>query len=164
MALSKPKPKPTQTAAKKSVMGRPREHDRDQIALDLIEWAKTDDALNLNKFCAIKGIAPPKITDWAKEDNFFREAYELCKAHIGYRREEKLKTGEVHVKAYDLNATTYDHFLKQERRSALEHEVTLKSQLMAHNSEESNNKMDALCNTLKALQDRNISDTNTNAE
>ena len=33
---------------------------------------------------------------------------------------------KLHVKAYDLNATTYDYFLKQERRAQAEFEHELK--------------------------------------
>ncbi len=109
--------------------GRPREHNREQIAQDMIEWARKDDSLNLNKFCALYDppIPPSKITHWAKEEEGFRQAYESTKAFIGFRREEKLNANELHVKAYDLNATTYDHFLKEERRQQAEFEAALKS-------------------------------------
>lgn len=111
--------------------GRPREHNREQIAQDMIEWAKKDDSINLNKFCALYDppIPPSKITNWAKEEDYFRQAYESTKAFIGFRREEKLNNEELHVKAYDLNATTYDHFLKDERRQQAEYEASLKSQI-----------------------------------
>ena len=36
-----------------SKMARPREHDRDKIASDLLEWAQKEDSINLNKFCAM---------------------------------------------------------------------------------------------------------------
>ncbi len=99
-------------------VGRPREHDRDQVAKDLIEWAKKDDSINLNKFCAYYDpiIPPSKISEWAKEDSKFREAYQSAKSFLGYRREEMLNKDKLHVKAYDLNATTYDHFLKEEKK------------------------------------------------
>lgn len=97
-------------------MGRPREHDRDQMAEDLIEWAKLDDSINLNAFCAMKEIPPSNITIWANQCNEFRKAYELAKTYLGVRRELKLTKNELHVKAYDLNAATYDYFLKQEKR------------------------------------------------
>ena len=108
--------------------GRPREHDREKIAKDLITWAKKDSSINLNEFCALNSIVPPKIALWAKEDDYFRSAYEEAKAYIGYRREQKLNSGELHVKAYDLNANTYDYFLKKERRDQLEYEAKLKTQ------------------------------------
>lgn len=108
--------------------GRPREHDREQIALDMIEWARNPDSINLNKFCALYNppIPPCKITTWAKEEDNFRKAYDSSKAFIAFHREEMLNRDELHVKAYDLNATTYDHFLKDERHMQAEYESSLK--------------------------------------
>ena len=106
--------------------GRPREHNREQIALDLIEWAKKDDSLNLNGFCADQLIAPSKITLWARENDEFRLAYETAKSFIGRRRESGLINGTLHVKAYDLNAAVYDHFLKEDKREQAKYEADLK--------------------------------------
>lgn len=109
-------------------MGRPREYDRDQIAKDLIEWAKLPDSINLNKFCALHDpiIPPSYITDWARECKNFSAAYESAKLFLGFRREEMLNSEQLHVKAYDLNATTYDYFLKEEKRKQAEFESSLK--------------------------------------
>ena len=110
--------------------GRPRERDRDQIAFELIEWAKQPDSINLNKFCCTREppLAPSMITNWARECNQFKRAYETAKAFIGARREEKLSRNELHVKAYDLNAPTYDYYLKEEKREQLEFESNLRKQ------------------------------------
>ena len=109
-------------------MTRPREHDRDKIAQDLVKWAQKDDSINLNHFCALNLLAPSKISQWAKEDESFRQAYETAKAFLGYRREMLLNKEMLHVKAYDLNATTYDHFLKEERRDQSSFESNLKKE------------------------------------
>lgn len=134
------------------VSGRLREHDRNQIALDLIEWAQKDDSLNLNAFCALKMLPPSKISQWAKEDDFFRQAYEMAKAHVGARREECLRTGRLHVKAYDLNAPVYDYFLKEERRLQAEFESRLKQEEQATVKEEDKVRFDAIMNQLSSLQ------------
>jgi hypothetical protein len=96
--------------------GRPREHDREQIAKDLIEWAKKPDSINLCKFCAYyEPIIPPsKMSAWALESTEFRQSYDAAKMFLGFRREEWLNKEQLHVKAYDLNAKTYDYFLKEE--------------------------------------------------
>lgn len=107
--------------------GRFRKHDRDDIADKLVEWAKKDDSLNLCGFCADNLIVPSKITIWAKECENFRKAYELSKSFIANRRERKLSNGELHVKAYDLNANTYDFFLKEGKREEKKFESELKS-------------------------------------
>lgn len=111
-------------------MGRPREHNREKIAEDLIIWAKLPDSINLCKFCAYyePPISPSKITNWAKEDDNFRQAYEITKMYLGARREEMLNAELLHVKAYDLNAKTYDHFLKEEWKENLAYEVSQKKE------------------------------------
>lgn len=108
-------------------VGRPRERDRDQIALDLMEWAKKEDSLNVNKFCALYDppFPPSKLSQWSKEDEEFRQSYDICKAHLAYRREEKLNSGDLHVKAYDLTAAAYDFIVKEERESHAKFEAAL---------------------------------------
>jgi len=115
------------------VSGRLRTYDRDQIAEDLIEWAKKPDSINLNAFCAYykTPIPPKKISEWAKEDDFFRESVEIAKGYLGARREEWLNQELLHVKGYDLNAKTYDYFLKEESRD----EKKFESELDANKSE-----------------------------
>lgn len=110
--------------------GRIPEWDKEAVANKLIEWAKKDDSLNLNHFCCthIPPIPPSYIVRWSKDSDVFCQAYEIAKSQLGHRRERKLKEGELHVKAYDLNAATYDYFLKQEKRDQAEHEASLKNQ------------------------------------
>lgn len=149
-------------------IGRPREHNREQIAIDMIEWARKEDSLNLNKFCALYNppIPPSKITNWAKEEEVFRQAYESTKAFIGFRREEKLNANELHVKAYDLNATTYDYFLKDERRQQAEFEAALKSDENQKVDDKIENGYKTIMNQLGRLQssDLKIDDSNINNE
>lgn len=107
--------------------GRLREHDRDEIARKLVEWALQDDSINLCKFCAMNFIVPSKISQWASEEEDFRKAYEFAKACIGARREEMLNNQQLHVKSYDLNAKTYDYFLKKEHMEQMEYEAKVKA-------------------------------------
>ncbi len=110
-------------------MVRPREHDRDQIAIDIVEWAKRPDSINLCKFCAYyEPIIPPsKLSIWAEECKEFRKAYESAKVFLGFRREEMLNQETLHIKAYDLNATTYDYFLKEEKIKTAERDAKIKA-------------------------------------
>jgi hypothetical protein len=162
----------------KKVMGRPREHNREQIAIDIVEWAKKDDSINLCKFCAYyeTPIPPSKLTNWAKEDDNFRQAYETAKLFLGARREELLNAELLHVKAYDLNARTYDYFLKEEEDIKKEAELSrqvrlkeleskLKSQENKDVSEQTQNSFNALMRQLDALQsDRNMADNNISSD
>jgi hypothetical protein len=109
--------------------GRSREHDRDKIAKDLIEWAKKPDSINLNKFCCSykPPFSPRKISEWGKEDDEFRESVEIAKAFLAARREEWLNGEMLHIKGYDLNAPVYDYFIKQEKREQAEFDSALRT-------------------------------------
>ncbi len=108
--------------------GRPREHDRDAIAQEMIEWAKDEESINLNGFCCSREppLSPSMVLLWSKECPEFRRAYETTKAFIGHRREQRLNSGKLHVKAFDLNATVYDLFTKEDRRESAEFESELR--------------------------------------
>lgn len=145
--------------------GRPREHDREKIAENLLIWAEKGDSINLNKFCAINKITPSKLSNWAKEEEGFRQSYELAKAHLAYRREEHLSFGALHVKAYDICAPAYDYFLKEEKRAQAEYEMMLKTQAEINVSDEIKAMFDATMNQLSSLQsERKISDNSNSNE
>lgn len=164
--------KRVRTAAKpveKKPSGRPREHDRESIVLELIEWAKLPDSINLNGFCCTREppLSPSFITRWAKECAIFRQAYEAAKAFIGIRREIMLSNQTLHVKAYDLNAKVYDHFLKEERQE----EMIFESKINSEKAEVSKDLVDqfsAIMLQVASLQakhrDRKISDSNINPD
>lgn len=134
-------------------MVRPKEHDRMKIAEEMIEWAKLPDSINLNKFCCLHDpiLSASMIIRWSKEDPEFRQAYETAKSFLGYRREEKLTNNELHVKAYDLNATNYDLFLRDEKREQAQFESDLRkkeietqteaAKLILQKTTESNNQI-----------------------
>ena len=46
---------------------------------------------------------------------------------LGHRREKLLSENKLHVKAYDLNAKTYDAFLKAESREEKAFDADLKT-------------------------------------
>lgn len=146
------------------VSGRLRKHDRDQIALDMIEWAQKEDSLNLNGFCGMKLLAPSKISNWAKEDDFFRQAYEVTKGILGERRERLLGESKLHVKAYDLNACTYDHFLKENRMEMARFEALLKFAEDDNTPPELKQKVIELMELMQKNQSRNIEETKSKAE
>lgn len=108
--------------------GRPREYHREFIAHELVLWAKKPSSINLCEFCADKMLPPSKLSIWAKECPEFRKSYELAKCFLGNRREKYLSDEILHVKAYDLNATTYDYFLKEEKQEIAKYEASLKKE------------------------------------
>ena len=96
--------------------GRPRDWDREKIFQDLIAWSKLPDSINLNAFCALNDLPPSYLIAWSKSPEF-STSYEIAKANLGARRERMLNEETLHVKAYDLNATNYDAFLRDEKRA-----------------------------------------------
>lgn len=146
------------------VSGRLREHNREKIAEDLIEWAQKEDSLNLNGFCANKLIAPSKLGLWAKEDEFFRIALEVSRAILGERRERFLTNDMLHVKAYDLNACVYDRFLKEERMEMAKYETLLKFVQEENQNPEVIDKFNSLMELMKQNQERKIEEINSKAE
>ncbi len=135
--------------------GRPREYDRASIAEELIKWAKLPDSVNLCGFCCSRDppLDPNKVTQWALEDDEFRKAYRTAKAFLGNRREQMLSADLLHSKAYDLNAKTYDHFLKDEHRQQMEFESALASKENASYSEKDAQRLDAFTNQVSKLSD-----------
>ena len=104
----------------------PRSYDRDQMEKDLFDWAQKDSSLNLCGFCAKYNMDPDTLLKWVKADqDGFGRTYRLVKSILGDRREGKLRTGELHTKAYDLNAATYDMFMKEEKMALLKYESDL---------------------------------------
>ncbi len=108
--------------------GRPRDWDYSEMAGKILEWAKKKDSVNLNAFCCEHEppFPPPYVSRWARESEEFRSAYETAKSFLANRREKKLTANELHVKAYDLNATTYDYFLKEEKMREKEFDAEVK--------------------------------------
>lgn len=104
----------------------PRTYDRDKVERDLFEWSKKDTSVNLCGFCDEFDLDPDVLLKWAKADlDGLGRTYRLAKARLGSRRELKLKNGDLHTKAYDLNAATYDLFLKEEKMAMLKYESDL---------------------------------------
>lgn len=138
--------------------GRPREHDRSKIAQDMILWARKEDSLNLNGFCADCLIPPQKLSEWAKEDSEFREVLWVVKSFLARRREKCVSEGTLHQKAYDLNAKVYDALIKEEHREQLAYEMQLKAQQIDAVTEDQKVHLKQLFDMFNAQSDLNIDD------
>ncbi len=161
---------PSHHIPERKPMGRPREHNRDQIAADLIEWAKKPDSINLCKFCCSREppLNPRKLSDWAKECDNFRGSYDTAKAFLGARREEWLNQEHLHVKAYDLNAANYDYFLKEEKQDQQKYESLLKADEAKAVDASFNDKFDKFNKAIDQARESSkalkSSDINSNAD
>lgn len=149
----------------KNLGGRPFEYDRNEVAEKLLEWSILDNSINLCSFCAENKIIPQNLTKWAIDHEWLSLALQLTKAYLGARREVKLSEGKLHAKAYDLNAATYDHFLKEERRDEkqFDHDLQkkmiefmhfLKKEMTETVSVEVKEQFDALMNQISRMQEK----------
>lgn len=148
-------------------MGRPREHDREQIAIDIIKWAEKDDSINVNKFCALyePKFSTKKLSEWSKEDENFRESYDIAKAFLAFRREEWLNEDKLHVKSYDITAAAYDYIVREEKRSQAEFEAKIKSPQDNQVNEEDRSLLESLLSQLSSLQSaRNKAEINNKTD
>lgn len=143
--------------------GRPQEYDRLAVAEALIDWAKKDDSININKFCAYHDPIIPSRTflNWVQEDEVFRRAYDKAKLFLGFRREEKLNKGELHVKAYDFNATVYDQFHRAEKIALDDMESDRKVKQIAAGTEEDRQRVEAMTKQIDKAQKERQSSSET---
>jgi hypothetical protein len=132
--------------------GRPREHNRDQIALDLLDWVQQDGSTNLCGFCADMMLDPCKISQWANEDAEFRKCVNIAKMHIARRREAMVNARLLYSKAYEMNAPVYDLFLKEEKQLQAQFESRLKQEESKATSPEQDEKYKAIMGQLSSLQ------------
>lgn len=148
----------------KNKNGRPREHDRDKIAQEMIEWARLPASSNLNAFCVSlePPIDPSKISNWAKEDDNFRQAYRITKSYLAKNREEMLSDGILHQAAYNRNARVYDFFENEKwedetlfahrlKEEMLKLEIKLKSIEQVQATQEDIERYEMMMRQLKAI-------------
>ncbi len=132
--------------------GRPREHDRVEIAKKLIEWAKRESSMNLCGFSAEMGISPMVILNWTRIDPDFCLAYDEAKCYLGERRERALNSNALHQAAYNRNANVYDLYQRDELRDQLKFEAALKAQADIAVSEGDVKRYEAVMAQLNSLQ------------
>lgn len=116
----------TQKDTVKNPIGRPQEYNREEIAQKLLEWSRKEDSLNLCAFCGEIEFNPQMLYKWATEKTEFSNTYNIVKAKLGARRELKKNEATIHLASYNMNAPTYDYFLKQEKRDQAQFEASLK--------------------------------------
>jgi hypothetical protein len=136
-------------------VARPRTHDREKIMLDMIDWAKKDTSLNVNEFCAWfcdPPTSPKRLSQWSKDDPLFEESYDACKSFLAHRRENALRTGELHVKAYDICAPAYDYVIYEQQMKLEAYKSKLKQEEQTTVKEEDKTRFDAIMSQLSSLQ------------
>ena len=142
------------TLKPKRAVGHPVVHNKSLIARKLVEWAQLDTSINLNGFCISLDppLAPQNLTAFAHVNKELQEALSIAKAFVSCRRENKLSSGLLHTRAYELNSAVYDFFLKQHRREQAEFDAQLKAEIEMKNKAhipENDDKLNAIIDGLK---------------
>ena len=135
-------------------VGRPKEYDLKKLGRDIIAWCQKEDSWNLCGFCADYLIPASMIIAWSKKDEEFSQSYEIAKLILARRRERDLSRGKLHVKAYDLNATCYDKFLKDERTDLMRIEHALMKDAACALAEGDQKKYDDIQEMLRGIQEQ----------
>ncbi len=67
--------------------GRPREYDRIAVGIEFVQWVKDHpECLTVPHFTTSNGYSTPRLLEWVKEDQQFREYYMEAKELIGINR------------------------------------------------------------------------------
>lgn len=109
-------PKGNQYAVGNPNSGRPEiysEADLEQMAKDLIEWAKLPTSRIYRKWLAEKGIYPSRCTELKARSKVFADAIEYAKYLVGTRREELSMEGEISDGLVRQTAPCYDPDLRE---------------------------------------------------
>lgn len=141
---------------KPNPVGRPKEHDRAKVALDMIEWAKKPDSVNLNKFCAYyePQLVPGTVLRWRDEDPEFREAYARVKSFLAFRREEWLNQERMHQAAYNHNTSVYDALIADDREQKVKFDAMHKSEAQKPIDDEAKNMAALMIEQMRAMQEK----------
>ncbi len=91
--------------------GRPCGFDIEEEAEELLKWSKTEDALILRYFAALRGYSDQTMYRWCESNDNFRGAYEYAKNIIGCRR-ERMYLDQLSESAFKRYATYYDKDLQ----------------------------------------------------
>jgi hypothetical protein len=114
------------------VFGRPREHDRKQIFIDLLLWSTNPTAFNLIQFTRPRMLRVTKLSEWAAEDDNFREALALAKESIAMNRFEAAIEGALPFAEVHRSEHNYDPLYKASVREEKEYDLSLELRKLDH--------------------------------
>lgn len=144
--------------------GKPRTYDRDDVEEKLLNWVKKEEAINMMGFSAEHLIPPSVILKWVRADpDGFGQTYDTVRSIIGMRREQRLSEGTLHTKAYDLNSSHYDRYLKEDQKEDKSFEIKSKVEAFKNVDPEDTARLTTAMSIIDQLQslasERKIADT-----
>ena len=112
----------------------------EEMADNLIAWSLKDDSWNLCGFVAQEAITAQRVSEWARNNDYFKSAYDFALSQLGQRRERKVSDGSLHTVGYKMNGNVYDAFLKEEDYGKIKFEARLKKELDSEGKNPINDK------------------------
>lgn len=81
----------------------------DRFAQDIVQWASAnEDAIKINQFLALKGVAYSTWGEWCSKYPILQEAHDHAKLIIGNRREIGLMTRKFEANSTSMMMPLYD--------------------------------------------------------
>lgn len=116
--------------------GRPRIYYADKIAEELLEWVKSEDAINMAQFCSDRGYIPELIWRLDKESEDFSHSYTITKLKLAERRERLLNADMLNYGSFQRYQRGYDPFLARSEEDKEEKDAARRKGIVE--SEQSN--------------------------
>ena len=149
-------------------MVRPRIHDREHLAQELVLWAQLPDSLNLNAFCTSRSpmISAVYLLQMVDEDAGLAEAYSIAQACLATRREEANAAKELTDAAYKCNLRVYDKINHKQWKDELKFEKALDKETANEAAKVSESKFSEVIDQLAGFSrsNRKIDASSTNSD
>ena len=112
--------------------GRPREHDYEKEAADLLAWSLKPDALSLYEFTDSKTYLASELSEFAKREKVFAEALHKAKERIAIRRERMCNAQALDKTIWARTVHVYDHLMVSADEFKAERDNKRKKDLIDH--------------------------------
>jgi hypothetical protein len=137
----------------------------DLVALgnSLVEWSKRDDAVHLSAWALEQDIYPQRLYEWRDQDPWFAESLKKAKARIALRIRDKVQNGEYNYGIFMRDIPMFDALLHDFERGEKQFDSDLRkgeNQQNSENMQQATNKLDAVLDQVKRLQDARSTDKN----
>lgn len=123
-----------QNTSEKPTRGRPIIHDKEALADHLNEWSKDFSHWDLCKWVDEVDIDPRLPTKWAKEGEYFSEAWNKAKNRIAARRTEMATIEELPIGIYNKYQHNYDVMHHEFEEETKDRDAQRKKDSVSHTS------------------------------
>jgi hypothetical protein len=124
--MTKGAPKGNQYAKGNPNSGRPRQHDRELMAKDIIEWVQDEDNWIIKEWRIKHMMTRDTVMEMCRDSKVFADAYKYANDKIASRRERMHFLGEMKDNLFNRMLRVYDKDIDSQERDNLAYEYSLK--------------------------------------